>query len=51
MLKNINLRVDPNAPPKRGRGRPPKPKKAIKTKTTIPPPLGVKRGRNRPLKV
>ncbi|MBA0823696.1 hypothetical protein Goarm_020411 [Gossypium armourianum] len=51
MLKNNYLRVDPNAPPKRGRGCPPKPKKAIKTKTTIPPPLGVKRGRDRPLKV
>jgi hypothetical protein len=39
-LKNNYMKPDPNAPPKRGRGRPPKPK--------VPLPLGIDLGPARP---
>ncbi|KAL4304081.1 hypothetical protein GQ457_10G027160 [Hibiscus cannabinus] len=46
MLKNNYMRPDPNAPPKRGRGRPPKPKAPLPTGTVVSPP----RPRGRPPK-
>ncbi|GMI87627.1 high mobility group A [Hibiscus trionum] len=46
MLKNNYMRPDPNAPPKRGRGRPPKPKAPLPPGTVISPP----RPRGRPPK-
>lgn len=47
MLKNNYLKPDPNAPPRRGRGRPPKPKPALPPGYVPPPP----RPRGRPPKV
>ncbi|XWS22857.1 hypothetical protein CRYUN_Cryun29cG0072000 [Craigia yunnanensis] len=46
MLKNNYSKPDPNAPPKRGRGRPPKPKAPIPPGTVVSPP----RPRGRPPK-
>ncbi|CAK9158192.1 unnamed protein product [Ilex paraguariensis] len=46
MVKNNYLKPDPNAPPRRGRGRPPKPKAALPTDTVVSPP----RPRGRPPK-
>lgn len=46
MLKNNYLKPDPNAPPRRGRGRPPKPKDPLATETVVSPP----RPRGRPPK-
>ncbi|OMP12738.1 High mobility group, HMG-I/HMG-Y [Corchorus olitorius] len=46
MLKNNYMKPDPNAPPKRGRGRPPKPKVPLPAGTVISPP----RPRGRPPK-
>ncbi|XP_044478272.1 HMG-Y-related protein B-like [Mangifera indica] len=46
MVKNNYMKPDPNAPPKRGRGRPPKPKAPLPTGTVISPP----RPRGRPPK-
>ncbi|KAK8567540.1 hypothetical protein V6N13_105501 [Hibiscus sabdariffa] len=46
MLKNNYMRPDPNAPPKRGRGRPPKPKAPLPPGTVVSPP----RPRGRPPK-
>ncbi|KAK7276238.1 hypothetical protein RIF29_17375 [Crotalaria pallida] len=45
-LKNNYMKPDPNAPPKRGRGRPPKPKAPVPPGTVVSPP----RPRGRPLK-
>ncbi|KAI3466961.1 hypothetical protein Pfo_023624 [Paulownia fortunei] len=45
-LKNNYLKPDPNAPPRRGRGRPPKPKTPLPPGTVPPPP----RPRGRPPK-
>ncbi|KAK4430321.1 HMG-Y-related protein A [Sesamum alatum] len=45
-LKNNYLKPDPNAPPRRGRGRPPKPKTPLPPGTIPPPP----RPRGRPPK-
>ncbi|KDP38087.1 hypothetical protein JCGZ_04730 [Jatropha curcas] len=46
MVKNNYMKPDPNAPPKRGRGRPPKPKVPLPPGTVISPP----RPRGRPPK-
>ncbi|KAG9459204.1 hypothetical protein H6P81_003712 [Aristolochia fimbriata] len=46
LVKNNYMRPDPNAPPRRGRGRPPKPKPAVSPGTVISPP----RPRGRPPK-
>lgn len=46
MVKNNYMKPDPNAPPKRGRGRPPKPKVPVPPGTVIAPP----RPRGRPPK-
>ncbi|KAK6242336.1 Linker histone H1/H5 [Theobroma cacao] len=46
MSKNNYLKPDPNAPPKRGRGRPPKPKVPLPPGTVVSPP----RPRGRPPK-
>ncbi|XP_022775683.1 HMG-Y-related protein B-like [Durio zibethinus] len=46
MLKNNYSKPDPNAPPKRGRGRPPKPKVPLPPGTVVSPP----RPRGRPPK-
>ncbi|PSR88138.1 HMG-Y-related protein like [Actinidia chinensis var. chinensis] len=46
MVKNNYMRPDPNAPPRRGRGRPPKPKTALPPDATMSPP----RPRGRPPK-
>ncbi|XP_057960443.1 HMG-Y-related protein A [Malania oleifera] len=46
MVKNNFMKPDPNAPPKRGRGRPPKPKVPLPPGTVLPPP----RPRGRPPK-
>lgn len=46
LVKNNYLRPDPNAPPRRGRGRPPKPKPTLPPGTVLPPP----RPRGRPPK-
>jgi len=46
LVKNNYMKPDPNAPPKRGRGRPPKPKAPIPPGTVISPP----RPRGRPPK-
>ncbi|XP_044488778.1 HMG-Y-related protein B-like [Mangifera indica] len=46
MVKNNYMKPDPNAPPKRGRGRPPKPKTPLPPGTVISPP----RPRGRPPK-
>ncbi|KAJ0094203.1 HMG-Y-related protein B-like [Pistacia vera] len=46
MVKNNYMKPDPNAPPKRGRGRPPKPKAPLPPGTVISPP----RPRGRPPK-
>uniref|UniRef100_A0A2P2INS3 High-mobility-group family protein n=1 Tax=Rhizophora mucronata TaxID=61149 RepID=A0A2P2INS3_RHIMU len=45
-FKNNYMRPDPNAPPKRGRGRPPKPKHPLPPGTVVAPP----RPRGRPPK-
>ncbi|KZV19543.1 HMG-Y-related protein A-like [Dorcoceras hygrometricum] len=45
-FKNNYLKPDPNSPPRRGRGRPPKPKAPIPPGTVLPPP----RPRGRPPK-
>lgn len=45
-VKNNYKRPDPNAPPKRGRGRPPKPKTPLPPGTVVSPP----RPRGRPPK-
>ncbi|KAG6579257.1 HMG-Y-related protein A [Cucurbita argyrosperma subsp. argyrosperma] len=45
-VKNNYMKPDPNAPPKRGRGRPPKPKVPLPPGTVVPPP----RPRGRPPK-
>ncbi|PIN21745.1 hypothetical protein CDL12_05555 [Handroanthus impetiginosus] len=45
-IKNNYLKPDPNAPPRRGRGRPPKPKAPLPPGTVPPPP----RPRGRPPK-
>lgn len=45
-VKNNYMKPDPNAPPKRGRGRPPKPKAALPSGTISSPP----RPRGRPPK-
>ncbi|KAL3501917.1 hypothetical protein ACH5RR_036366 [Cinchona calisaya] len=47
MLKNNYMKPDPNAPPRRGRGRPPKPKAPLPPGYVPPPP----RPRGRPPKV
>ncbi|BAT81255.1 HMG-Y-related protein A-like [Vigna umbellata] len=44
--KNNYLKADPSAPPKRGRGRPPKPKAPVSPGTVVSPP----RPRGRPPK-
>ncbi|XP_004236944.1 HMG-Y-related protein A [Solanum lycopersicum] len=44
MLKNNYMKPNPNAPPRRGRGRPPKPK------SSVPVPDGYPRPRGRPPK-
>lgn len=46
MVKNNYMKPDPNAPPKRGRGRPPKPKEPLPPGAVISPP----RPRGRPPK-
>ncbi|XP_042499258.1 HMG-Y-related protein A-like [Macadamia integrifolia] len=46
LVKNNYMRPDPNAPPKRGRGRPPKPKAPLPPGHVPPPP----RPRGRPPK-
>ncbi|XVF43593.1 hypothetical protein PTKIN_Ptkin02bG0052100 [Pterospermum kingtungense] len=46
MSKNNYMKPDPNAPPKRGRGRPPKPKVPLPPGTVVSPP----RPRGRPPK-
>ncbi|GKV35393.1 hypothetical protein SLEP1_g43664 [Rubroshorea leprosula] len=46
LVKNNYMKPDPNAPPKRGRGRPPKPKEPLPPGTVLPPP----RPRGRPPK-
>lgn len=46
MVKNNYMKPDPNAPPKRGRGRPPKPKDPLPPGTVLSPP----RPRGRPPK-
>ncbi|KAA8529029.1 hypothetical protein F0562_033483 [Nyssa sinensis] len=46
MVKNNYMKPDPNAPPRRGRGRPPKPKVPLPPGTVIGPP----RPRGRPPK-
>ncbi|KAM7484675.1 hypothetical protein LguiA_000684 [Lonicera macranthoides] len=46
MLKNNYLKPDPDAPPRRGRGRPPKPKDPLPPGTVVSPP----RPRGRPPK-
>lgn len=46
MVKNNYLKPDPNAPPRRGRGRPPKPKAPVPAGYVPPPP----RPRGRPPK-
>ncbi|GLT24858.1 hypothetical protein SLA2020_000250 [Shorea laevis] len=46
LVKNNYMKPDPNAPPKRGRGRPPKPKQPLPPGTVLPPP----RPRGRPPK-
>ncbi|KAJ8770083.1 hypothetical protein K2173_010128 [Erythroxylum novogranatense] len=46
MVKNNYVKPDPNAPPKRGRGRPPKPKVPLPAGTVLSPP----RPRGRPPK-
>ncbi|CAI9096033.1 OLC1v1032097C1 [Oldenlandia corymbosa var. corymbosa] len=46
LLKNNYMKPDPNAPPRRGRGRPPKPKPALPAGYVPPPP----RPRGRPPK-
>ncbi|XP_073286538.1 uncharacterized protein [Primulina huaijiensis] len=45
-FKNNYLKPDPNSPPRRGRGRPPKPKAPLPPGTVLPPP----RPRGRPPK-
>ncbi|KAK7300698.1 hypothetical protein RJT34_11546 [Clitoria ternatea] len=45
-FKNNYMKPDPNAPPKRGRGRPPKPKESVPPGTALSPP----RPRGRPPK-
>ncbi|KAL0396707.1 UNVERIFIED_CONTAM: HMG-Y-related protein A [Sesamum calycinum] len=45
-VKNNYLKPDPNAPPRRGRGRPPKPKTPLPPGAVLPPP----RPRGRPPK-
>ncbi|KAF7831103.1 HMG-Y-related protein A-like [Senna tora] len=45
-MKNNYMKPDPNAPPKRGRGRPPKPKDPLAPGTVLSPP----RPRGRPPK-
>ncbi|KAF5750133.1 HMG-Y-related protein B-like [Tripterygium wilfordii] len=37
MVKNNYMKPDPNAPPKRGRGRPPKPKEPLPPRAELPP--------------
>ncbi|KAF5748033.1 HMG-Y-related protein B-like [Tripterygium wilfordii] len=37
MVKNNYMKPDPNAPPKRGRGRPPKPKEPLPPGAELPP--------------
>ncbi|KAK9276222.1 hypothetical protein L1049_006732 [Liquidambar formosana] len=46
LVKNNYMKPDPNAPPKRGRGRPPKPKVPLPPGTVLSPP----RPRGRPPK-
>ncbi|KAG2708377.1 hypothetical protein I3843_05G171900 [Carya illinoinensis] len=46
LVKNNYMKPDPNAPPKRGRGRPPKPKAPLPPGTVVSPP----RPRGRPPK-
>ncbi|XP_052205275.1 HMG-Y-related protein B-like [Diospyros lotus] len=46
MMKNNYMKPDPSAPPRRGRGRPPKPKVPLPPGTVVPPP----RPRGRPPK-
>ncbi|GKU98002.1 hypothetical protein SLEP1_g11060 [Rubroshorea leprosula] len=46
LVKNNYMKPGPNAPPKRGRGRPPKPKEPLPPGTVLPPP----RPRGRPPK-
>ncbi|PSR91058.1 HMG-Y-related protein like [Actinidia chinensis var. chinensis] len=46
MVKNNYMRPDPNAPPRRGRGRPPKPKAPLPPDAALSPP----RPRGRPPK-
>ncbi|KAK6921633.1 Linker histone H1/H5, domain H15 [Dillenia turbinata] len=46
MVKNNYMKPDPNAPPRRGRGRPPKPKEPLPPGTVLPSP----RPRGRPPK-
>lgn len=46
MVKNNYMKPDPNAPPRRGRGRPPKPKVPLPPGTVLAPP----RPRGRPPK-
>eukprot|EP00262_Sarcandra_glabra_P013657 TRINITY_DN3844_c0_g1_i1.p1 TRINITY_DN3844_c0_g1~~TRINITY_DN3844_c0_g1_i1.p1 ORF type:complete len:172 (+),score=18.59 TRINITY_DN3844_c0_g1_i1:110-625(+) len=46
LVKNNYMRPNPNAPPKRGRGRPPKPKLPVPPGTVLSPP----RPRGRPPK-
>lgn len=46
LVKNNYMKRDPNAPPKRGRGRPPKPKEPLPPGTVVSPP----RPRGRPPK-
>lgn len=46
LLKNNYMKPDPNSPPKRGRGRPPKPKVPLPLGTVLSPP----RPRGRPPK-
>uniref|UniRef100_A0A5B7ABD1 H15 domain-containing protein n=1 Tax=Davidia involucrata TaxID=16924 RepID=A0A5B7ABD1_DAVIN len=47
MVKNNYMKPDPNAPPRRGRGRPPKPKDPISPETVV---VGPPRPRGRPPK-
>lgn len=46
MVRNMYLKPDPNAPPRRGRGRPPKPKEPLPPGAVVSPP----RPRGRPPK-
>ncbi|KAM7463417.1 hypothetical protein LguiA_031538 [Lonicera macranthoides] len=46
MVRNMYLKPDPNAPPRRGRGRPPKPKEPLQPGAVVSPP----RPRGRPPK-